>query len=868
MSLVSNGQTLYGSITNIEGEKIPFANVTVKDSLKGKIKEFVIAKDGQYFIKLKNSYRSIFIEVTSLKYQKEVFLIEFPEKEKEYKHSVVLAKDTIVVMENIVINSKPRPFVVSNDTVSYNVGSYREASDNKIEDIIKKLPGVLLDEKSGEISYKGIPVETVQLDGEDLFGSNYSIGTKNINVDMVEQVQAIENYSSNPLLKDVEVSDKVALNLVLKKKKTDFSGNTDIGLGLIETKAAADVSLTLLEVSKKVKSFATASFNNIGKNNSPFDYFSYTPGVEQLKEDFYLAKKYIPEFYFNSEIDKKRSNINQSYFGSYNSVFKLGKSVSVKTILYYLKDHIISNQNEESTYFTPDEYINTSDLISINKYPNQYRGEFEVKVNSSKNSLFVYSLKYRAENINTDLNILQNKTVNFNNNQTSKDKFVFHTITYTNKISKNKAIQFVARHSINNVPQNLNFLPAIFEPGIYSTNDQRSSFDKRIIQFQANLLSKNNINSYNVAVGGDCQIINYKSSLMGNNSAIKEFNNSFKYNQQSIYVLINYKFKINKFGFSPSLSLNNITNGFYEYIEASNIKKSHTFIAPSFSINYKINDQSAITLSSAVDQKSFSEENLIANPVFVSARLIKLNEVSLELKKSKNFSLFYVANNIFKQYSLSTGIFYSENKGNYYSRLFIKEKLTQNENFFLPEINKFYSANFFFEKYINPLKGKFQIKNNYFIQQYKNIINNSSLRTNLMTGIIFEIFYRSAFKGKINFENSIELQTSQIKSTAGRTSYKSLNDKFKLKYRHSKTFSMVMSADYFVPNTFFRSDKYIFMDAEMKYFITKKYSFSIIAKNILNHKNINQISISDYYNSSTQTSLLPAYLLLKISTGL
>jgi hypothetical protein len=49
-------------------------------------------------------------------------------------------------------------------------------------------------------------LKTVTLEGDNLFGSNY-IRDKH-NVAMVDQVQAVDNYSENPLLKGIEQDGK------------------------------------------------------------------------------------------------------------------------------------------------------------------------------------------------------------------------------------------------------------------------------------------------------------------------------------------------------------------------------------------------------------------------------------------------------------------------------------------------------------------------------------------------------------------------------------------------------------------------------------------------------------------------------------
>src|SRR5699024_3560035 len=107
----------------------------------------------------------------------------------------------------------------------------------------------------------------VTLDGDNLFGYNYTLGTKNINVDMVEEIEAIENYSENPLLRGIEKGDKVSLNLKLKENKISFSGNVDLGAGISERgNGVFDVNANLLGITKSYKSFATTSYNDVGVN--------------------------------------------------------------------------------------------------------------------------------------------------------------------------------------------------------------------------------------------------------------------------------------------------------------------------------------------------------------------------------------------------------------------------------------------------------------------------------------------------------------------------------------------------------------------------------------------------------------------------
>jgi len=100
-----------------------------------------------------------------------------------------------------------------------------------------------------------------------------------------------------------------------------------------------------------------------------------------------LARKYISETYFDSEIDAARSIMNSLFFSSYNAVFKIGKRISLKNNVYYLTDRIASQQlNVVTNSINGQEFV-TSDSYSIIKKPTQTRGDLELKYNVSKNRL-------------------------------------------------------------------------------------------------------------------------------------------------------------------------------------------------------------------------------------------------------------------------------------------------------------------------------------------------------------------------------------------------------------------------------------------------------------------------------------------------
>lgn len=868
----SVGQTLSGKIENAKGEKILFANVIIKDSINAPgIKEFVIARNGFYSITLTKKYSQLVLEVSANNYQNAFFIIDSFISSKNYRHDFFLLRDTIIKLQEVIVTAKFRPFQIKGDTVNYNISAYRDGTERKIQDVIKKLPGIEINEKTGEIKYKGKSVETVKLDGEDLFASNYTIGTKNINVDMVEQVQAFENYSDNPLLKGIESGDKVALNLTLKKKKTDYSGSLDLGFGRLGSNVAMDAATNILGISKKFKSFASASYNNIGINNTPFDYFAYNPNIEQLKESNLLAVKYIPDTYFNTEIDSKRSNLNNAFFGSYNAVFKVGKKLSVKSNLHYLNDRISAEQLNVASNNINGQEFNTSDQNTITKKPTQTRGDLEAKYNISNKSLLEYAVQYKNEKVNTANNVLQNNTGIFNTLLVTKDNYFKQTLTYTNKVSERQALQLIAKHTFNELPQQISYSPAVFEPITYFSNYQSSGYRKENLFILANLLGSRSKGKYVLTAGTEFRNIKFSSDLTGqsnnNNVSVNGFQNKFEYKQSSLYLNGNYKFQYKMFRFTPAIKLSSLHQDLANKISNIPSDTNTILFEPSLSIVYKLNNISAFFLSSGYNQNPFTEDYFVNNPVFISTRVIKENDFNFHIQKSKTINLFYFVNNLFKQFQLNIGANYSVNEGNYFSNIFIQQTNTRLLYFFLPENNKLLSLNFMIEKYLPFLQGTTRFRSDYSRNLYKNIVNNSSLRNNVSDGIINELFFKTAFDGKINFENTFRHRL--VKSVAdGGFQFKnqSIHNNFQIITKPSKRLFILFSTDYYLPNLIQKKQEYLFLDADFSYQTKNKiYDFRFKARNITNNKYFTQFDINDFSTSIFQTNLLQRHFLISVS---
>ncbi len=871
-------QTISGKVENMAGEKIENAQVLLKDSVSAfQIKEFAFANKGIYNIQPKQKYVQLVLEVNAMGYKKEYFIIPDFQPTQTYQHDFVLEIETTTLEEVVV--SEPSRYVQNGDTTSFKVEAYRDGTERKIEDLIKKLPNVEVNDRTGAIKYKGKPIETVRLDGDDLFDNNYAIGTRNIDVNMVEQVQALENYSDNPLLKGVENGDKVALNLVLKKLPTKYSGNAEVGLGLFlpaHIARATDISGSLLGISNRYKSFATLSHNNVGINKTPYDYAGYNVQEDMMRNPTMFAPRYIPDTYFSIGIDSRRNNFNNAVFASYNAITKI-KRLTIKFNLLYLHDKITSEQFSQNDFSFNNEAFITTDQYSIRKIPNRYIGKLDLKYNLSKKMLLEYNGSYDFESVNTHTSVLQNNTTSYQTNLSSKAYLLRQVLTYTYRFLPTMAVQFLATHISHQTPQDYGFLPAIYAPQTFLSNNQTSIFKKQYIEAKAQLLGKKekeNVyvpdkdkNKYELALVGIYQASNFNTDLWGHTPQerqnIASFTNRGKYERYVAYLIGSYKwiFK-NKWSLQPSAKITSLKQFVQDFVSVQNYEAYNFVFEPALSVRYKVGKTSSISTSAGYKQNPFSEDHFVQNPVYMSNRSISGNEISLRLQQNQFFNLGYSIGDLSRFFKFSLMGMYSQNKGNYFNRLNIQNNSTSTVSIFLPESTQSKTVAMMTEKYIHTLKSTFRLRSNYTLSDYKNLIGNLTLRNNQSTNWSNELFFKTAFDIKVNFENVVRYNVSASKTENGeRFMNKSLSNTLQIVIKPTEKLFLILSQDYFLQDIQQPKNAYYFADISCRY-TTSKLTWQFYLKNTTNTQTFQQVFVNDYANTVSQTNLLPRHFLI------
>src|SRR5579859_1398496 len=136
------------------------------------------------------------------------------------------------LLHEVIIKGSAAQMKIKGDTIEFNASAYVTQPNAKVEDLLKQLPGIQVD-KDGKITAQGQTVNKVLVDGEEFFGDDPTLVTKNIRADMVDKVQLYDKKSDQAAFTGIDDGQRTkTLNIKLKAdKKNGYFGKVDAGVG-------------------------------------------------------------------------------------------------------------------------------------------------------------------------------------------------------------------------------------------------------------------------------------------------------------------------------------------------------------------------------------------------------------------------------------------------------------------------------------------------------------------------------------------------------------------------------------------------------------------------------------------------------------
>jgi outer membrane receptor protein involved in Fe transport len=136
------------------------------------------------------------------------------------------------LLQEVIIKGGVTAIKLKGDTTEFNAKAYVIQPNDKVEDLLRQLPGIQVD-NNGRITAQGQVINKVLVDGEEFFNDDPLLVTRNIRADMVSKVQLFDKKSDQATFTGIDDGRKSkTINIVLKedKRKGTF-GKVEAGRG-------------------------------------------------------------------------------------------------------------------------------------------------------------------------------------------------------------------------------------------------------------------------------------------------------------------------------------------------------------------------------------------------------------------------------------------------------------------------------------------------------------------------------------------------------------------------------------------------------------------------------------------------------------
>jgi len=417
----SQTQTLKGTLKDTS-ENRNLANTVIS----------VLTKKDSVLVKFARADKNGNFKIEGLKEGTYILLITHPYM-GDYFDSLVVKADTPFDLGNVHLTPKSKllsevivksgsPIKIKGDTLVYTADSFKVRPGANVEELLRRLPGISVD-KNGQITAMGERVTKVLVDGEEFFGTDPGIATKNIRADAVQEVQVFDKKSDQAEFTGIDdgVKDKT-INLKMKKMAGYF-GKVELGGGL-EDKYDNSAMMNFFKNKRKLAGYGIMS--NTGQTNLDWQDAQNYGGADNMMsgmsddggmyiswgggdDNYSGGRNGIPKNWNAGVHFSNKFNDNKN---SFNSGYKFSKVIA-PGVTSTFSETFLPNTDPWSSRTTSDNRTST------NKHAANMTLEFNLDSNNSlkwtsrfNNNNSQSRVNYRSEMLDEQEQFINNSTRN------------------------------------------------------------------------------------------------------------------------------------------------------------------------------------------------------------------------------------------------------------------------------------------------------------------------------------------------------------------------------------------------------------------------------------------------------------------------
>lgn len=681
-----------GVVKDSIGKPLELANVIAINQETKTLDSYAITNDkGRYKLNLKNNATyKIQVSYIGMKTSEELITTKEVDLTKDF---VLRADNTLDEVEL----TYEMPVTVKGDTLIYNADSFKNGTERKLEDVLKKLPGVEIND-DGQIEVEGNVVSKLTVNGKDFFDGDSKLATKNIPSNAVDKIQVLRNFSEVGQLRGVTNNqDNVAINIKLKKGKENFwFGDVTAGAGTAPDNELYLAQPKLFYYSPKGSVNIIGDLNNIGESaltNRDIRNFGggFRPPSRSSGTTINLGDNGL-----RGLANPRNAQQIETKLAASNFSYSPNKALDLSGFLIFNSSRIKSRQESFVQYIDSNLGIPDESTVQTGKEStNQGLAKLSASYKSNASNQLDYDLLGRISDDTEAQNLFSSVVGNTTQLDEVTPFSINQNVNYYYTLNETNIFAFEAQHLWKDEDP---FYGATIVNDTLSDGD---AFDNTALELGLNRLLDNYKIGQNRRVKSNqldakldyYNILNAKSNInftLGTILSRQDFNsnifqfldangtqftptptltdgegntlaaeNDTQYNFSDVYLGAHYNLKAGKFTIRPGFSLHAYGN---KNIQKGEIFEDNFFrILPDFETRIQFKKSESLTLRYNMSNQFTDVTRLAQGLILNSFNSIQFGDPELQNALSHNLSLRYSSFNLFNYTNVFAVVNYNKN---------------------------------------------------------------------------------------------------------------------------------------------------------------------------------------------------------------
>ncbi len=765
------------------------------------------------------------------------------------------------LLKEVVI--KTMPIEELGDTLVYRLSEFRKEGDQVIADVLKRLPGVDVNE-DGRILFEGKPINRFYINGLNLLDGKYSLASNHLPAEVVNNISVYKNHQPIQALRNLNFSESAGIDINLKDNVT-FTG-------LLKLFASpklnnGELEATPMVFKKDFQMINVTNYNTVG-NKITVTAIEKDLLTEAMSGKLSPDRQDLLESRLNSSlsISENRLPSSNNFSEGFSSLKKLPRAFQLKLNVYGLQSNdSLSLHNQINSFISEFETSKWNTYHKVGENLRRIETRLELNRNTEKSFLNakISWLDSKSLSGNWEESILSQRTSELD----QRFQRLRNSLHLVKPFGKVQSMELFSNLTISKNQQDLIFVPK--ETFIYKewVDSERVTQNYNNPQFQSLQTVTHLVRKKDVTFSNRLTILNENQGLSSqsnlnqigiNDLHWKKRNAEYlsKVELKKLRTLIRFQIGFNRYNFEIRDRYNSI-----EISRKVNALEPLIYMKSNFNSKLNFSFDGSVTNDFGSIQDMYSTK-IFANPSIVSQNpglqnISRNISSSISLNYSDYINLFFL-NTSFRRirstHQLMAGTMFESG-----------EIL---RNYFLEKSNLSYNSYWqtSFHKRFSEIKS--QVKINYTLGQqvYSQLIN--GIETEIDAGNnTMEIQLNNELISNLTVDYSFKMSLSKSKPDYSEATLESqsIRNTLSLNYKVFKRLNVAGTGFYELIKFNENMNSYLFCDFKANYSYKPNLNFNLICSNIFNSNQIVTYYLNQSYQSVQFLNVRPAQLIIGLT---